>query len=212
MTSTSLEAPSFFVDLQVNGKWLGGVHADFSGPELSEAQARAIIEEALACGTVICPTTITQDTAQHCRNLGTISRALASVGMSGRWQHVEGPFFRATPALGAHPEKHVKSADIPLLERMIESSGDTIALLTVGPDVKNICALIEYAVEKGIVVSLGHHMAAPTQVDEAMAAGATWLTHLYNGIPLQVERQGILDFELDSALGAMLICDGTHVK
>lgn len=202
----------YLVNLQDNGLWMGGVWADYSGPTLTARLAKQMLLEPLSGGVLTCPTTITQDFEQGCRNLGFIAAALSELGMHGRWQHAEWPFFRVTKALGAHPKQHVKPADIALLDRMVEASRNTIAIITVGPDVKGILPLIEKAVEYGIVVSLGHHLATPTQVAEAISAGATWLTHLYNGIPRQIERQGILDYQLDCSLGAMFIPDGTHVE
>ena len=208
------EAPGFFVDLQNNGGYLAGLVKDFSSASLSLADAIGVIGDARKRGVLICPTTITQPFDQLRRNLGIIAAALESEQMKGRWLHCEGPFFSGKDgAIGAHPTAHIAPANVAMLEQMIEASRDTIFAITVGADVANICQVIEAAVKQGLKVFLGHHIPSISQLDEAVSAGATWCTHLWNGAPKLLERQGFVDYQLDSrCLGAMVIADGIHVQ
>jgi N-acetylglucosamine-6-phosphate deacetylase len=68
-------------------------------------------------------------------------------------------------------------------------------------------------VARGIVVSIGHSLAEPSDVRAAVAAGARFSTHLGNGIPTFVRRHPNLVWEQlgTDELTAMFIADGHHL-
>src|SRR5699024_4982098 len=70
-----------------------------------------------------------------------------------------------------------------------------------------------YANERGMTVSLGHQMAAETDLRRLAHAGARSLTHLGNGIPHLLQRHDnpLLAGIANDDLTAMIISDGFHI-
>jgi N-acetylglucosamine-6-phosphate deacetylase len=74
-------------------------------------------------------------------------------------------------------------------------------------------AYIEAAVRQGIVISIGHTSAAPTQIADAVSAGATLSTHLGNAAPAVIDRRSNLFWTqlAEERLSASFIVDGFHL-
>jgi hypothetical protein len=68
------------------------------------------------------------------------------------------------------------------LQRMLATG------VTLAPEVDGAVGLIEHLVASGVRVAIGHTAAAPGQIAEAIAAGATLATHLGNGCAQMLPR------------------------
>lgn len=86
-------------------------------------------------------------------------------------------------------------------------------LVTLAPEVDGAVGLIEHLVASGVRVAIGHTAAAPGQIAEAIAAGATLATHLGNGCAQMQPRHPNVIWELlaADAVFASLIVDGHHL-
>jgi len=203
-----------FADLQVNG-YLG---TDFSGPGLTEFSFREACRKLLRHGTTaFLPTIVTAEEGTYRRNLVLMAKAMEEPEFAGRLLgfHVEGPFISREPgAVGAHNPAWVRPPDLGLLDRMIEWSQGRIRLLTVAAGIEGIEDLIARAVGKGIVVSLGHHLADSAALARAVEAGARALTHLGNGVPNVLPRHPnpIWAGLAEERLAMMVIADGHHLS
>jgi N-acetylglucosamine-6-phosphate deacetylase len=202
-----LALPGFF-DLQVNG--FGGV--DFNGSDLSNDRVGEALERMRATGVTRClPTLITSSFARFAANarvLTSVSDA-AIVGI-----HMEGPYLSpAEGARGAHPPGHLESASVDDFGRRQEAARGRIVLVTLAPEVPGALALIEHLVSTGVRVAIGHTMATPEQLRDAIAAGATLATHLGNGCPQMLPRHPNVIWELLAAdeVFASVIADGHHL-
>lgn len=201
------------VDLQVNG-YLG---VDFSSGDLTEgdfAQAcRGILE---AGTTAFLPTIITSPSEVYKRNLPMMAAVLQRQEFHGRLLgiHLEGPFISAKDgARGAHRAEWVRKPDISYLQQLIDWAGKKIKLITIAAEANGAEQLARYAVGRGITISLGHQMAGEEDLAKLMQAGAVALTHLGNGIPMQLSRhQNPIWAGLgNDNLTAMIITDGHHL-
>ena len=205
--------PCGFVDLQVNG--YRGV--DFSDPQLSDDAVVTAWRGLIADGTAIMlPTIITAEERVYATNLPRLARlaALPEFAPHIAGFHLEGPFLCPRDgAAGAHNSSWMKAADPLYLERLQGYAGGRIRLLTVAADLSNVVPMIVQARRMGIVVSLGHHLATAADLTHAVAAGATALTHLGNGLPHLVGRHHnpLLDGLAEDGLQAMIVGDGHHV-
>ena len=96
---------------------------------------------------------------------------------------------------------------------VIEAAGDSVAIVTLAPELDGALDLIRRLVSNGSRVSLGHSGATLAQAREAIAAGATHATHLFNRMPPLGHREpGLAGAILTSAeVAAEIICDGVHV-
>jgi N-acetylglucosamine-6-phosphate deacetylase len=202
-----LELPGLF-DLQVNG--FGGI--DFNGPDLTSSRADEALERMRATGVTRClPTLITSSFAQFARNARILAR-MSTPAIAGI--HMEGPYLSPEDgARGAHPREHVTPASIEDFERRQDAAGGRIVLVTLAPEVPGAVALIERLVASGVRAAIGHTAAAPQQIADAVAAGATLATHLGNGCAQMLPRHPNVIWELLAAdeVCASLIVDGHHL-
>lgn len=199
------------IDLQING-WAG---TDFSDPSLTLDAARECVRAILATGTAQClPTMITAPVAAMRHNLPILAQLQQDdeLGPHLPGLHIEGPFLDPG-ACGAHPPEAMLAPDCALLDQMQDWAEGGIRLLTVAAGLPGVERLIEHAVELGIVVSLGHHLAGYAAVRAATDAGARAATHLGNGLPHLVHRHDnpVLASLACPELTLMLIGDGHHV-
>ncbi|MHC4157874.1 MAG: N-acetylglucosamine-6-phosphate deacetylase [Planctomycetota bacterium] len=207
-----MEVPGF-VDLQVNG--YKGVN--FSGPDLTADDfARACREIIEAGTTAFLPTLISSPTSVYEHNLPIIAKVLQAEEFHGRLLgvHLEGPFISSQDgARGAHIREYVKQPDIDLLKQLIDWADGIVRLITIAAELQGADQLAQFAVGRGIVVSLGHQMANYDDLDRLVNAGADSLTHLGNGVPdlLPRHENPIWAGLANDSLTAMLITDGHHL-
>jgi len=210
--SQAVEIPGL-VDLQVNG--YKGV--DFSQAGLTqEAFVRACRGLIEAGTTAFLPTMVTSPVEVYRHNLGVIASVMEMGEFEGRLLgiHLEGPFISGEPGTrGAHNVEWVVEPDIELLERLNDWAGGHVKMVTVAAELPGAEELARHAVDKGMTVALGHQAAEERDLARLVAAGATALTHLGNGIPAMVGRHhnpvwaGLGNDEL----AATIITDGNHL-
>ncbi len=210
---TTSDAPHGWVDLQVNG--YDGV--DFSGPGLNLDKIGHVVRCLADRGvTAFCPTMITSPEEIYRENLPLLAEAAADdqLGPHLLGIHLEGPFLSPLDgARGAHPRESVREPSIPFLQHLLEWADDWVSLVTLAPEMPGAIPLIDFLASRGVLVSLGHHLANQETICRACDAGATLATHLGNGIPNQLPRHPnpIWDQLAEERLKIMLIADGHHL-
>ncbi|MHA3683315.1 N-acetylglucosamine-6-phosphate deacetylase [Leucobacter sp. HY1908] len=139
-------------------------------------------------------------------------RDLTGRGLGVLGSHLEGPFL-AEEFKGAHDPALLRAATKPDLDRLIAAGSGTIAQVTLAPELPGGMAAIEQFVAAGVRVAVGHTAADYDASRAAFVAGATILTHAFNGM------KGIHHRAPGPVLAAMaepqvtleLINDGVHV-
>ncbi|CEG25067.1 N-acetylglucosamine-6-phosphate deacetylase [Peribacillus simplex] len=127
--------------------------------------------------------------------------------------HLEGPFI--SPARkGAQPVDYIVDPDVTLFKKWQEMAGNQIKLVTLAPEQPNGLDLAAHLRGTGVVASIGHSDATYDQIDEAIQAGTTHVTHLYNGMRgLHHREPGVLGAAyLRDELYVELIADGIHCR
>jgi N-acetylglucosamine-6-phosphate deacetylase len=199
--------PGFF-DLQVNG--FSGV--DFNDPVTTADQVgQAIVELRKTGVTRFLPTLISAPLDDFRRCARTLA-AIRSPAMAG--VHMEGPYLSPEDgARGAHPRAFIIPASRDDSERRREATGGAVRLVTVAPEVPGVLGLIEYLRAQSIYVAIGHTAASPSQIADAVKAGATLSTHLGNGCAQMLPRHPNVIWEqlANDQLTAGLIVDGHHL-
>ncbi len=122
--------------------------------------------------------------------------------------HAEGPFIN--PA-----RKGAQAADYILLpdaEKVLPYK-DIIRIITIAPEMPGGMAFIRrVARESDIVVSIGHTSASYEQALEAIAAGASYITHTFNAMTgLNHRNPGVVGAALTKEVTTELIADAFHV-
>lgn len=202
-----------FVDLQVNG--YKGI--TFTSAQLTIDQIHQVTRELVKAGTIAyCPTICTNSLEIYEHVLPLFAKALQNVELARHilGLHLEGPFISPVEgARGAHPPQHIIKPDITQLKHFQDWAEGHISLLTLAPETENAIPLIEYAVQNGIRISMGHHLAEDNIMEQAVKAGATASTHLGNGMPNMINRhQNPIWWQLAcDDISGMFISDGHHL-
>jgi N-acetylglucosamine-6-phosphate deacetylase len=150
---------------------------------------------------------------------GTVDAALAAlaagpppgwVGAHPLGLHLEGPFL-APSARGAHRREHLRAPSAAEAAAWSPEAG--VALVTLAPELPGALELVAELAGRGVIVSLGHTTATLAEARGGVAAGATWVTHLFNAMaPLHHREPGLVGLALgDERLRVGLIADGVHV-
>ena len=211
-------SPGFF-DLQING--YGGRDFNLGNadePNGDRHDLGPLFDSLARSGTALfCPTIITNSAERITAALAHLSRALnAEPSWAQRVPgiHLEGPYFSAEDGpRGAHPLAHVRDPDWAEFQRFQEAAEGRINLCTLAPEREGALPFIEKLVASGVAVALGHTAALPSQIRDAVSAGARLSTHLGNGSHALLPRHPnyIWDQLACDDLYATIIADGEHL-
>ena len=126
--------------------------------------------------------------------------------------HLEGPFLNYQKR-GAHPAEHLLPLTITNLQKVLGNYTDIVKIVTLAPELDSTNTAIQYLIERGITVSLGHSLATETQAQKAFNLGATMVTHAFNAMPSLHHRQpGLLGAAIiNPNVFCGVIADGNHV-
>ncbi|KAI1109318.1 carbohydrate esterase family 9 protein [Nemania sp. NC0429] len=126
---------------------------------------------------------------------------VAEDGAESVGAHVEGPFLSPTKN-GIHNVDVLRQADS--FEDLEDCYGAgnlqgeniyrpaAVKMITAAPELGQMTALIPELTRRGIIYSIGHSEATYEEASEAVAAGATMITHLFNAMrPLHHRNPGI---------------------
>jgi len=197
-----------FVDLHVHGAG-GGMFED------GDAEAvRRIVHTLARLGTTALLATIGALPVEPLR------QAVENAAAAMRWSdgarilgiHLEGPFLNPARA-GAQQADWMRLPSLAELDDLQRRAGGAIRLVTLAPELPGGLELIAALRRRGIHVGLGHSEASAAQVEAAIAAGATHVTHLFNAMgALHHRAPGLPGVALTADhLAVELIADGAHV-
>jgi N-acetylglucosamine-6-phosphate deacetylase len=204
-TNQSLVIPGF-IDLQIYG----------SGGRLFSAdptiESLTIMEDDLlkkgTTGFLACMATNSAEVFDECIKAAKEHRSIAKncLGL-----HLEGPFLNPK-RLGAHVPAFVRKASLDEIKKLIDFGDGVIKMMTIAPELQDD-EVIEYLLNNGVVVSLGHSNATFDEATAAYNKGIQTTTHLFNAMsPIHHREPGIPTavFSHDKAM-ASIIADGQHL-
>jgi N-acetylglucosamine-6-phosphate deacetylase len=127
--------------------------------------------------------------------------------------HVEGPYLSPEKA-GALKGPALRTPTVAEVRRWVLHSQGQLRMVTLAPELPGALPVIRCLAQSGVRVALGHSQAKAAAVYGAMEAGATLVTHCFNGMPpTDHHAPGLLDVALvEDRLIAMVIADGVHVS
>jgi N-acetylglucosamine-6-phosphate deacetylase len=202
--SNLLVAPGF-IDTQVNGAVGINLTAD---PDRLADVAAALPRYGV---TSFLPTVISSAADVATRLLDTLGAGeLGGRGATPLGAHFEGPMLNPARR-GAHPTRYLRTPSPDLIEGW--SRQDGVAMVTLAPELPGALDAVRLLVARGVVVAAGHTDATTDEVLEALDAGVSHLTHLFNAMrPLHHREPGPIGVALGHpTLTAGLIADGVHL-
>ncbi len=200
-----------FIDEHIHGA-AGSDAMDGTTKDLNVI-ARALASEGT---TAFCATTMTQSPENIIQALHAVKKYREEDHQDGAeilGVHLEGPFI-SKDFVGAQPMEYVAAPNVEVFKMYQEASGNSVKIVTLAPEVEGSTELIQYLKSQNIVASIGHTNAKYADVEQAVKAGATTLTHTYNAMkPLHHREIGTVGSGfLFDALACECICDGIHVS
>lgn len=125
--------------------------------------------------------------------------------------HMEGPYF-SEKKKGAQNGAYLKDPDFEGFQKLYDGCGGLVRIVDAAPELPGAAEFAEKA-KALCTVSAAHTDADYDSAKAFFAAGATHLTHLYNGMPgIHHRNPGVIPAAAENkAVRAELICDGLHV-
>ena len=125
--------------------------------------------------------------------------------------YMEGPFINAAKK-GAQNEKYITPADTAMLNRLQDLSDNMLRTVAIAPETAGAMDFIRENYSR-VNISIAHTAADYDTAKEAIACGASQLTHTYNAMPPFSHRApGPIGAAADDEhCRAELICDGIHI-
>lgn len=200
-----------FIDEHIHGA--GGSDAMDGTEEALQTISEYVAKEGT---TGFLATTMTQSP----ENIGKALKNVKNVREKGEYKgaevlgvHLEGPFI-SPKHVGAQPLEYVAKPAPETFDKYNELSGGNIKIVTLAPEVEGGLDLVKHLAGIGVVASIGHTGAKFSDVEAAVAAGATNVTHTYNAqTPLHHREAGVVGAAmLFDELNCEMICDTIHVS
>ncbi len=210
-----MNAPSGYVDLQVNGY----ADVDFNADELSAERVQAVCQRLRDEGVAgVLATVITADLDAMCRRLTNIRQvrdADPSIAAMILGIHIEGPFLNEQPGyIGAHPPDSAIPADMDAMKQLLDAAGGLTKIVTLAPERDIDTRVTKFLAVQGVRVSAGHCNPSLDELHAAIDAGLSLFTHLGNGCPAMLPRHDNIiqrALSLSDRLMFGFIADGVHV-
>ncbi len=124
---------------------------------------------------------------------------------------MEGPYF-SEKKKGAQNGAYLKTPDFEGFKKLYEGCGGLVRIVDLAPELENSKEFVEKA-SKLCTVSVAHTDSDYDHAKVAFDAGATHLTHLYNGMPsIHHRNPGVIPAAVENKkVRAEIICDGLHI-
>ncbi|MBV7696766.1 N-acetylglucosamine-6-phosphate deacetylase [Streptomyces sp. TRM70350] len=194
-----------FVDIHNHG----GGGASFTSGTVEDV-LRGIHTHRLHGTTTLVASTVTGDLDLLAHRAGLLSELAEQGEIAGI--HFEGPFISPCRK-GAHSEELLRDPEPAQVRKLIDAARGRARMLTLATELPGGIDSVRLLVEHGVIAAVGHTDATYEQTVEAIDAGATVATHLFNAMPALGHRSPgpIAALLEDERVTVELINDGTHL-
>ncbi|GGV17546.1 N-acetylglucosamine-6-phosphate deacetylase [Kitasatospora herbaricolor] len=194
-----------FVDLHVHGGGGGSYASGIAEEALTAARTH------LAHGTTTTvASTVTGEIDEVCRQAAVLSELVEDGVLAG--VHFEGPFISHNRC-GAHRPDLLRDPDPALVRKLVDAARGHAKMVTLAPELPGGLDSVRMLADLGVIAAVGHTDSDYAKTLEAIEAGATVATHLFNAMPgIQHRAPGpIVALLEDERVTVELINDGIHL-
>lgn len=194
-----------FVDMHNHG---GGGASFTSGT--AEEVLRGVRTHREHGTTTLVASTVTGDLDELARRAALLAELTQQGEIAG--VHFEGPFINACRK-GAHKADLLRDPDPAEVRKLVDAAHGTARMFTLATELPGGLDSVRLLAEHGVIAAIGHTDSTYDQTRQAIDAGATVATHLYNAMPgLEHRAPGPIAALLeDERVTVELINDGTHL-
>ncbi|MFD1828699.1 N-acetylglucosamine-6-phosphate deacetylase [Streptomyces desertarenae] len=213
------DAPGEASTLDLSGHWLvpgfvdmhvhGGGGASFSAGSAEEALEVVATHRAHGTTTMVA-STVTGHLDDLARQAAVLSELVEQGDLAG--VHFEGPFISRNRC-GAHDPALLRDPDPADVRKLVEAARGTARMVTLAPELPGGLESVRMLADSGVIAAVGHTDAGYEAAVEAVEAGATVATHLFNAMPTLLHRTPgpVAALLEDERVTVELINDGTHL-
>ncbi|MFE9773925.1 N-acetylglucosamine-6-phosphate deacetylase [Streptomyces sp. NPDC005931] len=218
-TRIGAAAPEHARVIDVTGHWLvpgfvdlhnhGGGGASFTSGTVDDV-LKGIHTHRLHGTTTLVASTVTGDMDFLARRAGLLSELAEQGEIAGI--HFEGPFISPCRK-GAHSGELLRDPDPTEVRKLIDAARGRAKMVTLATELPGGLDSVRLLAELGVIAAVGHTDATYEQTVQAVDAGATVATHLFNAMPALGHRTPgpIAALLEDERVTVELINDGTHL-
>ncbi|MGW8064987.1 N-acetylglucosamine-6-phosphate deacetylase [Streptomyces ziwulingensis] len=218
-TRIAATAPPRADVLDVSGHWVvpgfvdlhnhGGGGASFAGGTAEEI-LRGVATHRRHGTTTLVASAVTGDLDFLARHAGVLAELAQQGDIAGI--HFEGPFISPCRK-GAHDEQLLRDPDPAEVRKLIDAAHGHARMMTLATELPGGLDSVRLLAEHGVIAAVGHTDATYEQTLQAVDAGATVATHLFNAMPPLGHRAPgpIAALLEDERVTVELINDGTHL-
>ncbi|MFD7901141.1 N-acetylglucosamine-6-phosphate deacetylase [Kitasatospora sp. NPDC059722] len=194
-----------FVDLHVHG---GGGASYASG--IAEEALRAARTHLEHGTTTTIASTVTGEIDEVARQAAVLSELVEDGVLAGI--HFEGPFISRNRC-GAHRPDLLRDPDPALVRKLVDAARGHAKMVTLAPELPGGLDSVRMLADLGVIAAVGHTDSDYATTLEAVDAGATVATHLFNAMPAIAHRAPgpIVALLEDERVTVELINDGVHL-
>ncbi|MEV8596492.1 N-acetylglucosamine-6-phosphate deacetylase [Streptomyces sp. NPDC052012] len=212
-------APENAETIDLSGHWLvpgfvdihnhGGGGASFAGGTPEDVLKGVHTHRGHGTTTVVA-SAVTGDLDFLARHAGMLAELAQQGDIAGI--HFEGPFISPCRK-GAHDEELLRDPDPAEVRKLIDAAHGHARMMTLATELPGGLDSVRLLADHGVIAAVGHTDATYEQTVEAIEAGATVATHLFNAMPPVGHRAPgpITALLEDERVTVELINDGTHL-
>lgn len=212
-------APDDAASLDLSGHWVvpgfvdmhnhGGGGASFTSGSVDDV-LKGIRTHREHGTTTLVASTVTGEMDFLAHRAGFLSELVEQGELAGI--HFEGPFISPCRK-GAHSEALLRDPDPAEVRKLLDAARGTARMVTLATELPGGIESVRLLAEHGVIAAVGHTDATYEQTVEAIDAGATVATHLFNAMPPLGHRAPgpIAALLEDERITVELINDGTHL-
>ncbi|OEV32066.1 N-acetylglucosamine-6-phosphate deacetylase [Streptomyces nanshensis] len=194
-----------FVDMHVHG----GGGASFSAGTAEEA-LKVIATHRRHGTTTMVASTVTGELGDLAQQAAALSELVEQGDLAGI--HFEGPFI-SPQRCGAHDPELLRDPDPTEVRKLVDAARGTARMMTLAPELPGGLDSVRMLADSGVIAAIGHTDSSYDATAEAVEAGATVATHLFNAMPALGHRAPgpVAALLEDERITVELINDGTHL-
>ncbi len=198
-----------FIDLHVHGG--GGFSLATHDAAEIESYAHWVVSTGV---TSILATICAADLEEGLQFVRSAAHAGGAIGGGANLLGVslEGPFVNPDRR-GALPSTWLTAPDPRSFDGLMQAADGGLRMITLAPELPGAAQVLRTAVNRGVVVSVGHTDAGYDAARKAFASGASHVTHAFNAMrPFHHREPGPVGAAIESeSVTVEVVADGVHL-
>lgn len=205
-----------------SGNWLipGMIDVHIHGAhgfDMMDGTETSIQEVSRACAATGCTSFLATSVSSDMDSLLNMIRSVKRVmgqeqGAQIAGIHLEGPYLNPKRK-GMQNEKFLRHPDLEEMKAIFQEADGLIRMVTIAPELPGGLELMAYLKEQGVIIAVAHSDATYEEAKVAFAAGASHVTHCFNGMrPIHHRDPGLVvaAFE-ENHVSLQAIVDQVHL-